>query len=320
MKRVSLLGILVLTAVVSYFFLIQEEDHSFKKSKIITTTGTKKLFLGARKSLPAPAQVEGQVAQDNCSDITAQLESIDFNGPIEDWLEVLDVDSLNSCKDPSTLEQIANLKKNCFDEFDEKACAQNAVFLRASLRTRNIEDGEDRELLADLILKEFSGKVPDFNKLTGFAEKLMDLDPEQKAYQKLWASSKIISQIGPNSSPTDVADEINDRVGEELLNDPDMIGLKLAMKTGFNPQSVEEFARNVLTQKDSSTMHEVLGWSLWRQNRLNEAVAELSRAIELNPNDKWLLKQLQKVQSKNANPDSYQARIQLGFDYQDLYN
>ena len=78
MKRVSLLGILVLTAVVSYFFLVQEEDHSFKKSKTITAAGTKKLFLGARKSLPAPAQFEGQVAQDNCSDITAQLKSIDL--------------------------------------------------------------------------------------------------------------------------------------------------------------------------------------------------------------------------------------------------
>ena len=320
MKRVSLLGILVLTAVVSYFFLSKEKDLSYKKSEILNTAGTKELFLGARKSLPAQAQVQGQVVQDNCSDITSQLESIDFTGPIEDWLEIINLDSLNTCKDPSTLEQIATLKKNCFDEFDEKICGQNAVFLRAALRTRNIEDGEDRELLADLILKEFSGKMPDFNKLANFAEKLMDMDPDQKAYQKLWASSKIISKLGPNSSPMDVAEEINNRVGDEFLNDPDMIGLKLAMKTGFNPQSVEEFAREFLSQKDSSTMHEVLGWSLWKQNRINEAIAELNRAIDLNPNDKWLLEQLQKVQSKNANTDSYQARIQLGFDYQDLYN
>lgn len=320
MKRVSLPGILVLTTVVSYFFLSQEKDLSYKQSKILNTAGTKKLFLGARKALPETTPVEGQVVQDHCSEVTSQLESIDFTGPIEDWLEIINVDSLNNCKDSATLEQIATLKKNCFDAFDEKICAQNAVFLRAALRTRKIDDGEDKELLADLILKEFSGKTPDFNKLAGFAEKLMDLDPDQVAYQKLWASSKIIAKLAPDSSPMDVADEIGDRVGEELLNDPDMIGLKLAMETGFNPQSVENFAREFLSQKDSSTMHEILGWSLWKQNKFNESMAELKRAIDLNPNDKWLLEQLQKVQSKNADPDSYQARIQLGFDYQDLYN
>lgn len=320
MKKISLIGILALIAAASYYFLPQEEDPSSKKSKIMTTSSSKKLFLGARTKSVAASQVQDSAVQDSCSDLSSQLDTIDFNVSVKEWIEGIKAAEVDNCKDPLVLDQLTNLKQNCFEKFHEGMCAQNAVFLRAVLRTRNIPDGEDRELLADLILKEFSTNNPDFKKLAKFAEKLMDMDPDQKAYQKLWASSKIISQLGPNSNPMDVADAVSKRVGEEIFNEPDMQGLKLAMATGFNPTSVEEYARGYLSKNDTSGMHEILGWSLWKQNRFAEAINELERAIDMNPKDKWLQEQLQKVKSKGANPDSYQARIQLGFNYNDLYN
>ena len=99
-----------------------------------------------------------------------------------------------------------------------------------------------------------------------------------------------------------------------------MQGLKLAVETGLEPGNVEQFAREVLNQNESSKMQEILGWSLWRQSRYEEAEAALKRAIELNPNDPWLKEQLEKIHSENAGDESYQARISLGFNLEDLYN
>jgi Flp pilus assembly protein TadD len=99
-----------------------------------------------------------------------------------------------------------------------------------------------------------------------------------------------------------------------------MQGLKMAVSTGLLPDNVVEYARGYLTKKSDPRMHEVLGWALWRQNRYSEAIHELQRAINLSPDDSWLKDQMGRVLSGDANTETYQARISLGINLQDLYN
>ncbi len=307
---------LVLTVAVT-FSLLPGQDEVVVQPK----SSTRKLFLGTRKKLAlSPVVKYEKVVTNECEAATLQLEEIDFNLPTEEWVERLNVHDFDNCKLPEFKERIASIKANCFEKIEEQTCNQQAIFFRSLLRTRGITEAEDQYLLADLVISEFANNSPDFHKLQTYSEKLMNLDPNQTAYQKLWASSKVVASMGDLKSPSDLAEELAGRVDESVWNDSEMQGLKMAVATDLNPNNVEDYARGYLTKKPDPRMHEALGWALWQQNRQVEAVRELRKAILLNPTDKWLQAQLTKVTSKGANLDTYQARISLGINLQDLYN
>ena len=321
MKKVLLPGLLIVTLIAAYFYWSQKSalvsaPTITKKSQ----TSSRNLFLGARSQNLSKIKTTTSDSHDGCEDLTTNLERMDFNAPVDEWVLNFDKEALKKCQLPLLADRLDLIQMHCFEDFDEGLCATDAIFLRAQLRTRGVEDAEDRELLADLILNEFAHNEPNFNKLNKLAEKMMVLDPDQKAYQKLWASSKVISKLFNGKSPMDVAEEINARVNPELWNDPALNGIKMAMMTGLEPANVEGYARGYLTQKPDAVMHEVLGWSLWKQNRRAEAIDQLQQAIKMSPKDTWLKEQLKKVRSKGANAETYQTRIMLGLDVRDLYN
>ena len=319
MKKVSLAGMLVLTFVV-YYFVLSKQDEAVFISKPKAISNSRKLFLGTRKKISQASNKKITILADGCEVVTLQLEDIDFNVPVKEWMETLNLNTFEKCQRPEFKDRIASIKNNCFNKLDEQSCTQQAIFFRSLLRTRGVTDAEDQDLLADMVISEFADNTPDFHKLKNYSEKLMNLDPNQAVYQKLWASSKVISNLMDKKSASALSDELAERIDENVWNGSDMQGLKMAVATGLKPDSVEEYARGYLSKNDDTRMHEVLGWSLWRQNRFAEAVQELERAIALNPTDKWLKEQLGKVTSKDANLETYQARISLGIDLQDLYN
>lgn len=318
MKKVSLLlGILLFTTSV-YLFVSGKDGSKLLPQSPISTSGSRKIFLGARtKSIVTTTDTK---STNGCDTLTSQLEEIDFNQSSEDWRESLEFSALDDCEDEAAQARIADVRAFCFDNFEQDECARHTVFLRAILRTQNIQDSDDRDTLADLILKEFADETPDFKQLVNHSEKLLALEPNQPAFQKLYAASSIISALDGKADLSSLRSSLDQKVDEELWQDPEMQGLKLAVETGLEPGNVEQFAREVLNQNESSKMQEILGWSLWRQNRYEEAEAALKRAIELNPNDPWLKDQLDKIHSKDAGDESYQARISLGFNLEDLYN
>jgi tetratricopeptide (TPR) repeat protein len=318
MKKVSLLlGILLFTTSV-YLFVSDKGQNKLLSQSPISASGSRKLFFGARsKTTTIPNE---SAVTNGCSTLTAQLEEIDFNESPEGWRESLEFSALDECEDEVAQNRIADVRAFCFDSFEQEECARHTVFLRAILRTQSIQDSEDRDILADLILKEFAGETPDFKQLVKHSEKLLTIEPNQPSFQKLFAASTIISALDGNEDLAAVKMSVEQKVDSHLWQDPEMLGLKLAVETGLEPGNVEHFAREILNQNDSSKMQEILGWSLWRQNRYEEAEEALKRAIELNPNDPWLKDQLKKINDKNAGEDSYQARISLGFNLEDLYN
>ena len=316
MKLKSIAVLLILTLITSYWLSFKHDDVS-----VATKASSRNLFLGARKKpLPKLSAEKVIKAPDSCEVVNLQLANIDFNIPVKEWVETLNLSDFEKCTGPEFKDRIVSIKLNCFQKLDKNTCTQQAVFLRALLRVQGVTEAEDQDLLADLVISEFAGNAPDFHKLERYSEKLLNIDPNQGSYQKLWASSKVIARLEDSKSPSDLAEELAERVDEKVWNDSEMQGLKMAVSTGLLPDNVEAYARGYLTKKSDPRMHEVLGWALWRQDRYSEAVQELQRAIDHSPNDKWLKDQMVKVKSGNANIETYQARISLGINLQDLYN
>lgn len=323
MKKLALLGLVILGGVGGYLFWSQSSPiESASQTKITkkSPSSSRKVFLGARKNKVTRNPKLSDQKLDGCEELTSHLESLDFNVPVTEWVEGFDLKAFSKCQLPDFKQRLGQLQKDCFDEYQETQCATHAIFLRASLRTRGLNDGEDLEILADLVIREFADNKPDFKKLRKLSDKLLLIDPDQKSYQKLWASSEVVAKLYEGKSAMEVAELVNSRVSPELWNDPTLSGVKLAMATGLEPLNVESFARGYLAEKSDSSMHEVLGWSLWKQNRRDEAIAELNKAIAMSPKDQWLKDQLKKIRSRNADSESYQARIQLGVNLGDLYN
>lgn len=319
-KNIVFLIPIVLVAAAA-FFLWPEKTEVQKPPQIIKISSSRKLFLGARSKSkhPQSSPVALSGNPDGCEAATSQLEDVDFNAPVGEWVERLDATAFGHCQLPEFSEKFAAIRTHCFEKFSEFDCTQDAIFLRALLRTRGVQEGSDRELLADLILREFANSNPDFKKLKTHAEKMLELDPDEASMQKLWASAKVVDRLSSGKSAMEVAEEISERVNEKLWDDPEMQGVKLAMATGLEPQNVEVYARGFLSQKSDPRMHEVLGWALWKQSKRPEAIAQLEKAIALNPKDQWLKDQLKAVNSGTATEESYQARISLGINLQDLY-
>ena len=172
MRKVSLiLGILLFTSSV-YFFVSGKGQSKLLSQSPITASGSRKLFLGARsKTNP---QSGDSAATIGCASLTSQLEEIDFNDSPEGWRETLEFSALDECEDAVAQDRIADVRAFCFDNFEQEECARHTVFLRAILRTQNIQDSDDRDILADLILKEFAGETPNFETLVNHSEKLRD--------------------------------------------------------------------------------------------------------------------------------------------------
>src|SRR5690606_28890288 len=128
---------------------------------------------------------------------------------------------IDKCPNESLKSKFTEIKESCLGEVKE-ICAAHLVMLRSSLRTQGIHDAEDRDMLVDLILSEFSKTEPDFKKMNSFAEKMMGLEPEHEMFQKIWASSKLIGGLQDKFSFNHYAENILSTVDESIWTDPQM--------------------------------------------------------------------------------------------------
>lgn len=316
MKKLSLiLGILLFSA--SVYYLARPENTSFPLVGRKSHNKARGLFLGARTN--APVAKSQTTPHAGCSKLTTQLDILDFTRPSSEWRESIELSDLDLCEEADFQDKISEIRTFCFDQFSDEECLRSAVFLRALLRTKNLKDANDQEQLADLILREFANLEPDFKQLEHYAEKLLNLDASNPAYQKLWAASSIITALNTSSLSSEHRETIQSRTDDSVWEDPEMEGLGLALETGLDPKNVESFTRDLLANSSNPKMHEILGWSLWRQSKYSEAIAELRKAVELNPEDQFLQIQLKRITQEDVSEDAYQARISLGFNIEDLY-
>lgn len=319
MKIKILLGSALLLGLGFYFYPRGQKPRVAQVPKK-SAPSSRKLFLGSRKTTPPQTVFIKSDSLEGCEELTLQLAEVDLTVPVRDWVEAFEKKALVGCDLPEFADEVRLLREHCFEKLTDESCTQQAIFLRAGLRTRGLTDAEDREMLADLILREFKGKSgPDFARLKKFSNKLLELDPSQPAIQKLWVTSAVVDKLMSGKSPTEAAKDISDRLDEKIWLEPEMQGIRLAVATGMKPQGVEDYARGYLSKKEDPLMHEMLGWALWKQNRQAEAIEQLEQAIALSPKDPWLQNQLKVLKEKGSNPDSYQTRISLGINLGDLY-
>jgi hypothetical protein len=117
-----------------------------------------------------------------------------------------------------------------------------------------------------------------------------------------------------------VVDEIYGRIDPALLEDVEFQSYRLFLETRLEPNKVEEFARGFAeTFPETSQAYEILGWSLWKQGRKDEAISQLLLAMKYSPEDEYLKKMYRELKSKNAGPEAYKGRMHLGIKFEDLY-
>lgn len=318
MKK-KILFILIPAALVAGFYLWPSKTT---KEIIVQETSplvskNRKLFLGKRNNLVVGNATESLPSA--CSVLKDKLSALDLNLSFKEIINSLNQVEFQNCSEPQVKDRIQSLQKVCFEKFEKVECEANLLFVRAILRTLNVKEGSDLETIADLILTEFSKQVPDFKKLLKLSDQLLGIDPSNRTFQKVWAMSKLISQDNMRNLPEGFANEIYSRLDPEVVNDPELMGYRLFLETQLEPLKTEAYARDyVRDYPNRSESYEILGWSLWQQNRRGEALSALQRAMELNPKDKWLKGMYAKLKSPGSGPQDYKGRLNLGIRFEDI--
>ena len=306
------------TSVAVLIFIYPKSENPPVKVKV--PREMKEIFMGKR-SVPVAYKAEDKVYS-GCEELESTLNDLDFRRPAEEWVTTLELRELSACKDPSLEKQLLSANNICFSKKpNHNECVQNLLFLRSLLRTRHEIDANDPENIADLIIREFATNIkePNFQKLSEYADKLIDMNPSNIALQKFWAMSKLMSNI--RSVPEGLQDEIYARIDPSLLSDPDFMSYRMFLETQLDPLKAEGFSRDYLAQyPDQSQAHEMLGWSLWQQGKRDEARAQLDLAIQMNPNDEYLKAMAKDLRSRKADRGSYKGRMNMGISFEDLFD
>jgi|GEM_PF-5482829 len=310
--------ILIAAVAVGVFFFTNKETPR----ATVKTLNSKKLFLGPRQKIVLDSVSSGQAALDKrCSNLLNILDELDFSRSdlvLQDEVSLAEVDSCNNVAFSSRLEQ---LKKACFGkEFSKPMCEMNLVMLRSLIRSQGILDPANQEELADMIISEFSKPEPDFKKLQELASKLMDMN-DSKAIQRLWVMTKVIAEVERvKKNPDAVAEEVLARIDAGILDEKNSHDLRMVLKTGLKPERISNYMKEMIAKDPNDYYsHEMLGWAYWKSGNKSGAIAELKRAIELNPQDPWLKSMYSEVIGPHANKDTYQGRIRFGLKYDDLF-
>lgn len=308
-RRSKILIFILSIATVKGGFLVLKDKSLTSEVQAPQVSSNKKLFLGKRKKIKLQ-----EVADKSCETLKTYLEEMDFNVKPSG----LDRNLFTSCLDPAFADIQKQISENCFPKAKNE-CQSNLMFMRSSLRTQGIEDSDDKETIADLILKEFSKGTPDFKKLEKLVKKLLRDDPKNPAYQRIWAMSKMIGSGDPRNQREGLKEDIFSQIDPEVLNAPDMDGLRIFLETGLDPAKVEELSRSTLSADPyRQGSREILGWALWQQGRREEALSELGIAVARNPQDEWLRKMYQNLKKPNAKKEDYMGRLSLGVKLEDV--
>lgn len=310
MKHILLTIFVLLSCVGTYLYLRDQKKE--EKAVVKNEAIAKRLFLGKRNQFNTDTKETSSKESDSCNKLKVALNDLDFTQK-DIRLESLDL----SCDLPEIVERIKRVKEICGQVSND--CLNSLVFLRAVLRTQNLKEAMTQEEIADSILKEFSKKVPDFKILQKLAEKLLDINPSDKKFQELWAMAKLLSN-DLQKLPVNLAEEIYGKVDPSLWEGSQMKGLQVILESGMNAKKMESFLLNDLKKNpNDSFSYELLGFALWKQNRRQEALESLDKAIALNPKDEWLRKMRKDLNSEKADVHSYQGRLSLGVNIDDLF-
>lgn len=311
MKKIIVL-ILAVTSLAAFYFYSKENSPKVSVPRPSLVSANKKLFLGKRQKV-----LTTQV--DNCFDITTNLSNLDLNLPVDEFMASIDFEALKRCDRKEWQERIKSISE-CSKK-NKQECQMHVFFLRSILRTEGIKEGFDQETLADLITREFSTKNPNFKNILKHASALLDRDPSNHNFQKLWAMSKLMSQDKLDKLPEGFAETVYKRLDPEIRDSQSLRSMRFLMDTRLDPVLGQSYAENLVNTypKDSDT-YELLGWTLWKQGKRDEAIAQLETAMRLNPDDMWLPKMYKDIKDPNAKMDAYQARMHLSFRLEDLFN
>lgn len=310
MKKIIALLTVALIGATAFYFYPESTEPQISSNQ--TTQTSKSLFLGKRPQLQLESADPSETKA--CLELASSLDDLNLEETV-DFPEEL----LSTCKEGEFAVKLEEVRSSCFEKKSKHSCQLSLLFLRSLIRTKNHEGVATEHSLADEIVGEFSKKNPDFKKIEKISSRLMTMNPSFPI-QKLWAMSKLLSQDDLKITDN-LSDEIYSRVDPQLLEDSDMQDLDLLLKTKMDPSLIEQHLRSALESRpDNSRAHENLGWALWKQGKRQEAIEALETAVRLSPGDDWLSTMLREVKSPGSDENAYKGRLQLGFNFEDLFS
>jgi len=224
-----------------------------------------------------------------------------------------------------------NLSEKISEECSSAVYMLRSGVTRLALQDKPLSEITDMAQLADLVFSEFAGifnkddQTPDFARMRAISDRMMELNPNLFAAQKVSAISNLMEGFmapkgSDNSGSWDRAEQVITKALESHPNDETMQDAKIAADTkGFDPVLTRELSQKMTNDNPESDR----GWYLmsyaeWKQGDHGNSIINLKKAIALAPDNEDYQKTLSEISKSNANQDSFKGAFKVGISNGDF--
>ena len=224
-----------------------------------------------------------------------------------------------------------NLSEKISEECGSAVFMIRAAVTRLALQDKPLKEITDMAQLADLVFSEFAGifnksdQTPDFARMRDISDRMMELNPNLFAAQKVSAISNLMEGFmaekgSDNSASWDRAEKVIAKALESHPDDETIQDAKIAADTkGFDPALTQELSQK-MTNEDPENDR---GWYLmsyaeWKQGDHGNSIINLKHAIALAPDNDDYQNILHEISKPHANADSFKGAFKVGISNGDF--
>jgi|GEM_PF-3729118 len=203
-------------------------------------------------------------------------------------------------------------------------CARALFLMRASvtrllLKDKPVSEITDLKQLSDLMFAEFVGKSgesdpPDFARLGQVAERMLELNPNLYAAAKVATFSDLEKGMSEKTPEAwQKAQAALKRAETMNPEDPDLTDTAMAIQTqGFDPaRTVDEANRMLQEDPNDDRGYFFLAYGQWKANDRQAAIANLQKAIDLNPSREDYRQIMNEITAPKADGDSFKGALSV---------
>ncbi len=318
-KLIALLCVLIVVGI-AYFWPPQElmaSTSNISKASPINSQESK-IALEMEATTSATPIIETK----SCSELGNVLNEIDFDDSLDKILDSISKEQVEGCKHEAFISRVSSIVEACFGPERLSHCNTELMFLRALMRAPFLEEPYNQAAIADLLMVEYSkaSKERDQRKLADLTKRLLEKDPRNRKFQKLWAVVAYDSQVKLHKFPKKgLKKEIYETLDPAAWKKLELF--RWHVESGNNQEKFQAIVRNSISHYPGyAASHEALGWSLWQQNKREEALEQLMVASSLWNKTSYYPDLIKKLNSPDAKLEDFPAYVNIGVEWKDLYN
>ena len=224
-----------------------------------------------------------------------------------------------------------NLSEKISEECGSAIFLLRAAVTRLALKDKSISEITDMSQLTDLVFSELSGafngsQAPDFLKMKAVSERMLALDPDLYAAQKINVMANLMEGfMSPKGSPESAAAWVNTEASlkKALATNPTdetLQDAQIAMQTkGLDPVLTKELSQTMTEQNpNDDRAWYLLAFAEWKQGNHPGSIANLNHAISLAPQNQDYQNTLEAVSKPGANAEAFQGTLRIGISNEDF--